>query len=288
LAVLVASLCFATIQRNVLYANQVELWRDSVQHRPHARARMSLATALVKAGDHAEAIRQLRLATEEDVIASFALGTELFFSGRVDESVDPLTRFIAEDPSDVSRVPARSLLGRAFAAKGRFAEAAAEFRAILDVSPLNRDARTSLGDALAAANRPNEAVREYQAIRDYANDPTVEIRIGVALMQASRFDAAKPHFERALTLDSRFAIAHRNLADIASRKRDVAAAIAHAEAAVKLEPNDGATHNFLGILLASSDRFGEAIEHFRAAVRLNPADTHARENLQRAEQAGGR
>ena len=158
--VLAATLGGVTIARNALYRDPVSLWRDVVDERPHSRARLSLAAALLTAGQGDEAISELRQAVRDYGEANYALGAALHATGHTDEAVVALSDFIALRPSDQSRIPARSLLGQVLASQGKLDQAAAQFRAILDVDPSNRETRENLADQLLAEKRFDEAVAE--------------------------------------------------------------------------------------------------------------------------------
>jgi len=280
---LVAALGGATIARNTLFRDPVSLWRDVVERRPHSRARLSLAAALMTAGKGSEAIPELRLAVRDYAEAKFGLGAALYATGQRDEAVVALTDFIALRSSDPSRIPARSLLGKVLASQGKPDQAAAQFRAILDVAPSDLDARESLADQFLAQEQFDQAVAEYERVATGVSRPSLELKLGMALKGANRLDAATRHLERALALDARSASAHRHLAEIAWERGAPEEAVRHADAALGLNPEDAATHNFLGVVLASSDRLREAVVHFREAARIEPSSARARENLARAE-----
>lgn len=282
---LVAALGSATVMRNALYQDPVALWRDTIEQRPHGRARLSLAAALMERGKGAEAIPQLRLAVQEYPEATYALGAALHATGQIDEAEAVLREFIEARTSDPSRIPARSLMGKMLASRGKFDEAATQFRTILEVDPLDRDARMSLGDQLLSRDRWNESIAEYERIARDVDSSSLEFKIGMAHKGANRFDAAAARFARALVLDARTPQAHRNLAEIAWERGDVDEAIVRAEAELGLNPADASTHNFLGVVLASSGRVREGVVHFREALRIDPSYTRARENLQRVPPA---
>ena len=147
----VIALGSATMARNTLFQDPVALWRDVVERRPHSRARISFAAALIAAGHENEAVAELRLAAPDFPEAKYALGSALYASGHVDEAVTALTDFVALRPSDPSRIRARSQLGRILASQEKYDEAAAQFRSILELAPSNREAREGLGDQLLVA-----------------------------------------------------------------------------------------------------------------------------------------
>jgi protein O-mannosyl-transferase len=280
---LATALGAATIERNALFRDPVALWRDTIERWPHSRARLSLASALIEAGRGSEAIPELRLAARDYPDAKYALGAALHRTGQLDEAIAVLNEFIAARASDASLVPARSELGKAYASQKKFDQAAAQYRAILEMAPSDRDARERLGDMLLSAARYEDAAAELSRVVQEVSRPDLELKLAVALMRANHPDAAVSHLERVLALDPRSADAHRNLAEIAWERGEVEPAVRHAEAALGIDSRNAGTHNFLGVVLASSGRVREAIAHFQRALEIEPGNTRARDNLARAE-----
>jgi len=279
----ISGLAAATMARNALFQDPVALWRDVVDQRPHGRARISLASALITAGIESEAVSELRLAAPDYPEAKYALGSALFATGHLEEAAAVLSEYVALHPSDPSRIPARSQLGRILASQQRHGEAARQFRAILEVDPTNGDAREGLGDQLLLLNQYDEAAAEYERAATQRDRPDLELKRGMADMGANRLDESIRRFERVLTLDPRSSRAHRYLAEIAWKRGDINETVRHAQAALALDAADASTHNLLGVALANAGRLAEALGHFQAAARIDPSDVRTRENLARAE-----
>ena len=135
------------------------------------------------------------------------------------------------------------LRGRVAFRKGRFADAATEFRLAVAARPESAGARIALGAALAAAgDRP----------------------------------AALAELEAALRLEPQNGTAHYNLGSLLMAEEGRAAEAAeHLRAAVAADPGDGAAHNALGRLLDRAGKPEEALAHFTEAVEHLPADEQA-------------
>lgn len=69
------------------------------------------------------------------------------------------------------------------------------------------------------------------------------------------------------------------LADVAERGEDFAAALAHFEAAGKLKPDHAGCLAMAGRMLAKLDRKAEARERFEAALKLDPMNVIAKKGL---------
>jgi tetratricopeptide (TPR) repeat protein len=285
--IVLATLAGRTVYRNAEYATPLGLWRTVVERRPHGRARMALATEMLAAGDHAAALAYLREAVHDFPDARFGFGTELIADGRIDEGIAELRQFIAAQPSNLNRIPARTLLGQAFWSQGRLGEAAEQFRAILAMVPVNDGVRMYLADVLSTQKRYDEAIVEYRALlAGQPNSSTIETRLAASLMARGRRSEAIDHLQKALQLDPRSAVAHRSLAEAYLGQSDPVHGEPHAREAVRLDPGNAAGHNLLGIAMALEGNADEAIAQFQEAVRLDPADPQMRANLERALRAG--
>lgn len=277
------SLAARTVYRNAEYGTGVSVWRSSVERRPHGRARLSYADALVKAGDSDAALVQLRQAVQDYPPARYALGTELAARGEMEQAVRELQMFIDQDPSHPNRIPARSLLGRVLWTRGRLEESADQFRSILALAPSNADAHASLGDVLLQQRRYTEAVSHYRVVAGIQpGRADWQIKLGIALASSGKPDEALDAYKKALELDPASRVARLGAAELFLRLNKGAEAAFHAEQALQLEPDDPVAHNLLGAGLASQGKLAEAVEHFRAALTLAPDHKDARRNLEQA------
>jgi tetratricopeptide (TPR) repeat protein len=285
--IVLAALAVRTVYRNAEYATPLDLWRTVVDRRPHGRARMALATEMLAAGDHAGALAQLREAVHDFPDARFGLGTELIADGKTDEGITELQQFITARPSNLNRIPARTLLGQALWSQGRLGEAAEQFRSILKMVPANDGVRMYLADVLSTQKRHDEAATEYRALlASEPNSSTLETRLATSLLASGRGSEAIDHVQKALQLDPRSGVAHRSLAEAYLGRSDPVHGEPYARDAVRLDPGNAAGHNLLGIALALGGNAAEAIAQFQEAVRLDPADPQMRANLERALRAG--
>jgi protein O-mannosyl-transferase len=285
-AVLTA-LAVRTVYRNAEYATPLSLWRTVVERRPHGRARMALASEMLGAGDHAGALAQLRQAVADFPDARFGFGTELIVDGQTDQGIAELRQFIAAKPSNLNRIPGRTLLAQALWSQGRLGDAAEQFRAILKMVPASDGARLSLADVLSAQKQYDEAAVEYRMLlASQPNNSTVETRLASSLMASGHPNEAIEHLQKALELDPQSAPLHRSLAEVYLGRSDPVRGEPHAREAVRLNPGDAAARNLLGVALAMEGQVGDAIVQLQEAVRLNPADPQSRANLDRALRAG--
>ncbi len=182
------------------------------------------------------------------------------------------------------------------------------------VAPDDHHGLVEQGKCLSDLGRLAEAEQVLRrAVR--VPDTAAEYNLGFALDRQGRWDEARLHYERALTLDSFHARALNNLAVGIARRGDLASALAlHARAvasapddadarsnfattllqqgrtveaiamleqAIVLAPHSADAHNNLGVALGQAGRLAEAVSHFREALRVSPAHADARRNLAR-------
>jgi Flp pilus assembly protein TadD len=220
LAALVCTpLAVRTVLRNEEYSSSVRLWTTVVERYPHGRARMSLATELVSAGQHEKAISLLREAVPDFPDARAALGTELVLQGQTEEGIAVLRQFIAAAPDRSNRIPAYVLLADTMASRGRFEEAANEWRAVIRIAPSDAGARLQLarvlvGQAQQRLNRGDVTGGQSvarEAVELAPTDPDAQNLLGAVFASAGDLANAIPHFQEAVRLAPNDAQARNNL-----------------------------------------------------------------------------
>jgi tetratricopeptide (TPR) repeat protein len=158
------------------------------------QARYYLGLALLDAGQHAAAIKELQQVAQSGVNAAEAhlgLGSAYLIAGRTAEAISALRESVRLDPS---RPDAHIRLARAYRARGQLAEAAKALS--------------------AAAPSPDSLAALYTNVQaDYYMEE------GLVRLAQGRLAAAAAAFERVLTLDANNAAARDKLADVNKRRR---------------------------------------------------------------------
>jgi tetratricopeptide (TPR) repeat protein len=284
----VGTLGVLTTHRNSEFAAPVTVWRSSVERWPQGRARISYAAALADAGDHESAISQLQLAVHDFPKARSTLGHELNAAGRPDEAMRELSAFIAAEPRAEDQLAARMLRASIFIDKGRFDEATAEFRRLVELFPANPAVRERLAAVLLThGNRADAAVQYRELLRHDPNNAIWQESLARALAFSGRFDEAAAAYRQALNVEPRAVAAHTGLAAVLLETGQFDEAAVHAEAALAIEPRDAPSHNILGAARAMQGRLDEAIAHFKQAIAIDANYAEARNNLARAERELG-
>ncbi|MHC5537043.1 DUF6165 family protein [Singulisphaera rosea] len=105
---------------------------------------------------------------------------------------------------------------------------------------------------------------------------------GIALAQGNQLSEAIQCFQKAISINSRFASAHHNLGLAYGKSRRLADAIACFEETLRLQPNFPEAHNHLGIALGVMGRPKDAMAAFEQALWYRPDFAEARSNLANA------
>ena len=105
----------------------------------------------------------------------FQEGRKRLRRGQAAQATVPLERARRREPNKAS---IRETLGIAYFRLGRYVEAEAEFRAALEISPVDDYAHYALGRCLEKLGRPSEANGHYKLARSLRpGDETYEARV---------------------------------------------------------------------------------------------------------------
>jgi Flp pilus assembly protein TadD len=260
----------------------LRLSRSTLAHWPSAVAHDMVGLSLAAVGDHEGAVRELRQAVDEYPPARYDLAVALLATGRMDEAVEELKRFVAHEPNLFTTSAARTLLGRAFAAQGRVSDAIAAFQLAVTGPAPDPQAHGPLADLLLDAQRYDEAITHYRAyLAAFPERASAMANLGIALASAHRTDDALAVFRHAVQVEPANVAARENLARMLLEAGQVQAAAAEAQTAVSIAPTRPAAYDLLGQALAAERRFEDARLAFEQALRFDPNYAPAREHLRR-------
>jgi cytochrome c-type biogenesis protein CcmH/NrfG len=255
LTVVCVLLAAGTTVRTLEYRRVRTIAQTNVDRYPHGRARLALASELVAANEHNEAVSQLQAAVKDYPQAHLALATEMATSGRMAEAVKEAQEFIRLLPGNPEVPTARDLMGRAYALQGLYDPAIEQFTLLTHARPTDPGPYVSIGDARLRQGRVGEAIASYEsALRLRPGDPDILLQLGLAL-------------------------------GAANRRADASMAFGGAAVA---RPTDIRLLNLWGRSLAAEGRYIEAVEPMRRLVELAPSDNTARDNLRIMQQLATR
>jgi protein O-mannosyl-transferase len=275
-----AALGTATMHRNREYESGVSMAQTILERLPSSHSQHIMGQELMAVGRHEEAMAYFREAIKGDPRAHYNLGLELFNHERWDEAIAEFQQFVQKVPWVIHVVSARTMMGQAYAKKGKWNEAAAEFRQVLVMNPSSVDVRGLLADVLMAQQLYDDAIPLYrQYLEHHPNEIGPLSSLGIALAGRGRIDDAISALERAVELAPENGSVRGNLANALLLKGDSVAAARHAKQAVALTPGSSVAHELLGIALAATGELDEARTELQRAVQLDPSNVGARASL---------
>lgn len=176
----------------------------------------------------------------------------------------------------------QKVLSRAMALHqaGKYAEADALYRKILDAVPEHGDALHMAGVLAYQTGRPQRALTLItRARRHFPQMPELHNHLGLVLQALGRPDEAEVEYKTALALRPGFAEAHHSYGSLLLARGQAAAAHRHTSVAAQLKPDDANLHNTLGNVLQALGRPAEAVGCYERALQLAPQLGMAMVNL---------
>jgi len=148
--------------------------------------------------DSARAYRTLAQLEPTDLDAYRAWATALEAAGDSEGALRAYAAAVAARPRNAT---AHMRLGAAFLERGRGDDALGSLTTALRLRPTNADALTLVGDLMRQRGRPAQAIESYLRALAVVPSAVVHNKLGIALGDIGRIDAALEQFERAVELD---------------------------------------------------------------------------------------
>jgi tetratricopeptide (TPR) repeat protein len=161
-------------------------------------------------------------------------------------------------------------------------------------APFSYHAHELAAEQLEVQGKWDQAIAEYKKILEINSGlPGIHFRLGRALLSRPNpspavIAEAKRNFELELKIDPQNAGAEGVLGEIAAKAGDQAEAINHYKRATVLDNGFGEAYIGLGTALVNEKRFAEAVPPLEKAVKLAPDDPMAHYNLALALSRVGR
>jgi protein O-mannosyl-transferase len=250
-----AGLGFATAERNRDYHAELTLWGKTAARCPgNPRAQYNFGLGLSKSGNLPAAIERYREALR-----------------------------LKPDYTE-----AHNNLGIALSEIGRWTESIPEYEEAARLDPGSARIRYNLGNAFLHTGELSDAIASYQEGRRLADDPNIELNLGIALARAGRVAEAAPAYARALKLDPDFAKALYYLGNALLQLGRPDEAIASYERYLRLKPDNPDACYRLATALVGAGRAQEAIAWYENALRLRSGFPEAQNDLAVALTQSGR
>jgi len=165
---------------------------------------------------------------------------------------------------------------------------------LLHEAPFSYQVHELSAESLEVQGKWDEAAAEYRKILEInPNLPGIHYRLGRVLLSKPNptpelTQEAKQHFEKELKIDPQNAGAEYVLGELARQNSEWADAIAHFTRATKLDAGFAEAFLGLGSSLSSEKRFAEAVPALETAVKLQPENPVAHYDLAMALSRSGR
>lgn len=165
-----------------------------------------------------EQLKQIIFFNPKNTEALKLLGLLYYELGNVDFAINLLERVIIINPDNDEII---NLIGVILGRQNKHYEAEKYFNKALKINPNAKEYIKNLALSLTFQNKIEEAVDKYKRLlNEYPSDPVVYNDFGYLLQNVCLYKEAKECFQRAITLDKNFALAHWNLGLVLLREKD--------------------------------------------------------------------
>lgn len=171
-------------------------------------------------------------------------------------------------------------LGNVYMEAGLHDDAIKSYRNAIALVPSFSSAHAGLGNAYLAKGEVDRAIYHYQEAQSLgsAEDLAIFANLGMALEHKGLFEEAISQYERALEVDSTFAMARLGLAESYSRKGQYGRAIEEYNELIRIEERNLKARVFfnLGVAQHMKGNYSDAIASYEEALGMEPefADAH--------------
>ncbi|MFX0137252.1 MAG: tetratricopeptide repeat protein [Candidatus Hodarchaeota archaeon] len=236
-----------TYQRNIVWSEDVKLWRDCVNKSPNkSRQHHNLGIALAQKGNLDDAIEHYRAALK-----------------------------IKPDYLEVL-----NNLGIAFVNKGDYDQAILSFKRLLKMDPNKTDTRMNLANVLFLQSKTDEAISQYRnMLQNDSENADVSYNLAYVLSTQGKLNEAVLLYKNTLRIDPKYSKAYYNLGNILLGQEKVKEATTLFISAIRFNPDYAQAYNKLGSILFRQGKLSKAKVLFSKAMKINPNYSEARTNL---------
>ena len=171
-------------------------------------------------------------------------------------------------------------LGDAHLRQGRLLEAGAQYSQVLEKDPTRNHTRYKLAVLLLENRKPDLAIRQFEKV--LSQDSTFALAhegMGHAYLVMGVHGEADKAFRTALSLDPKLWKAHNYLGIISDQRHLHLSAIEAYKAALKINPNEPTVLNNLGMSYYMNRQYTEAVKAFHQALQTGAESPKVANNL---------
>jgi len=219
----------------------------------------------------ADRLKPIAAAQPDNTELSYLLAKCYLWAGRHDDAKEIFRQLLQRDANSPA---AHMLLGEAFDADGRTADAVTEYEAAASAAPAQPDVHFGLGYLYWKQKRYAEAERHFR--QEIKNDPQSAASmayLGDIVMKNGSVEQALPWLKNALRLRSDLHVAHVDLAIYYADHTQYDAAVTEFRRAIDADPSRYDAHYRLARLYRKLGRMAEADLEFEAVRKLHEPKT---------------
>jgi len=147
-------------------------------------------------------------------------------------------------------------------------------------NPMCWAAYNGLGFVLGREGNTDASITLLQkALEIDSNYAVTHFNLGMALTAKGRLDDAIAEYQTAMALDPSDALAHVKLAEVFFQRGHVDEAIAQYQKAIEMNPLSTWAYNGLGLVLVQKGQVDDAIKQYQKALEIDPGFALAHNNL---------
>ncbi len=220
---------------------------------------------------------------------SFSQGFQAHEQGKIDKAIRLYSLSIRQDNLDRTNLSiVYNNRGRAWAAKGEYDKAIADYNQAIELAPKDTNAYDDRGIAWAAKGEYDKAIADYnQAIELNPEFASPYNNRGNAWGDKGEYDKAIADYSRAIELNPKDADVYSNRGSAWADKGEYDKAFADYNRAIELHPRDASIYYVRGNSWAAKGEHDKAIADYSRAIELNPKDANAYNNRGNSWKAKG-
>ena len=270
------------------FDSAIELLYKAVRLCPESEAyEFTLAQALQDAGHPKEALEHYQAVLERNDTfpeTYHNMGIIYRFEGEIEEAKRLFAKAIEMRPEFSSAYVNLALIERD---EGHLQKAMDLLDQAIKADPQNPEAYAQKAVTYRLDGFYDKALDFYEKALSFSEMPIYWNGIGITYERLDRLDEAFQAYDRAIELDSSFADAYNNRANVYVKFGQHWKAEDDYKKAVKLDPKFASAFNNLGALLYDHERYEEALECYRKAFIINPKQAETCSNLAMAVKEAG-
>lgn len=269
--------CLGTVRRNLVWKDEVSLWKDTVKKSPNkARPHNNFGLALKIEGLPQKAkthyFRALKLYPDY-ADAHYNLGLIYYDEGEKDKALKEFKETIRIQ-ADYAKAHYNS--GIVLMEKKLLDEAIKEYRETIRIDPYFINAYNNLGLVYVRKGLLDQGIEQYRrGLRVDPNSQMLRTNLGSAYYEKGMKDQGEKEFKRAIKVNPEYLPARLNLAKYYESQGLFDQAIAQYQAAIRLRPNKVGAHINLGAIYYKKKDYRKAVAEFQDVLKLKPRATEA-------------